>query len=137
MALPIVPPMIIGGTIGNAIDRATYATEGTFFSGGVRDFISFSIFPPVFNVADMCLTFGVFMAIAAIIWFDPDSLVKILMEERAQAVANQANATDGAVTQTCDTTPSTDIAVETDTQIAVEQDTTLQTESPDENDTTN
>ena len=36
--------MIIGGTIGNAIDRATYATEGTFFSGGVRDFISFSIF---------------------------------------------------------------------------------------------
>ena len=130
--------MIIGGTIGNAIDRATYATEGTFFSGGVRDFISFSIFPPVFNVADMCLTFGVFMAIAAIIWFDPDSLVKILMEERAQAVAKQANATDGAVTQTCDITQPNDIAVETDTQIAVETDnTTLQTESPDENDTTN
>jgi signal peptidase II len=129
--------MIIGGTIGNAIDRATYATEGTFFSGGVRDFISFSIFPPVFNVAVMCLTFGVFMAIAAIIWFDPDSLVKILMEERAQAAAKQANVTDGAAVQTCDTTPSTDIAVETDTQIAVEQDTTLQTESPDENDTTN
>ena len=129
--------MIIGGTIGNAIDRATYATEGTFFSGGVRDFISFSIFPPVFNVADMCLTFGVFMAIAAIIWFDPDSLVKIMMEERAQASANKVSQTDGAATQTCDTTSSTDIAVETDTQIAVEQDTTLQTETPDENDTTN
>lgn len=129
--------MIIGGTIGNAIDRATYATEGTFFSGGVRDFISFSIFPPVFNVADMCLTFGVFMAIAAIIWFDPDSLVKIMMEERAQASASKVSQIDGAVTQTCDTTPSTDIAVETDTQIAVEQDTTLQTEIPDENDTTN
>ena len=129
--------MIIGGTIGNAIDRATYATEGTFFSGGVRDFISFSIFPPVFNVADMCLTFGVFMAIAAIIWFDPDSLVKIMMEERAQASANKVSQTDGAVVETCDTTPSTDIAVETDTQIAVEQDTTLQTETPDENDTTN
>ena len=128
--------MIIGGTIGNAIDRATYATEGTFFSGGVRDFISFSIFPPVFNVADMCLTIGVFMAIAAIIWFDPDSLVKIMMEERAQASASKVSQTDGAVVQTCDT-PSTDIAVETDTQIAVEQDTTLQTESPDENDTTN
>ena len=129
--------MIIGGTIGNAIDRATYATEGTFFSGGVRDFISFSIFPPVFNVADMCLTFGVFMAIAAIIWFDPDSLVKIMMEERAQASANKVSQTDGVVVETCDTTPSTDIAVETDTQIAVEQDTTLQTETPDENDTTN
>ena len=129
--------MIIGGTIGNAIDRATYATEGTFFSGGVRDFISFSIFPPVFNVADMCLTFGVFMAIAAIIWFDPDSLVKIMMEERAQASASKVSQTDGVVVETCDTTPSTDIAVETDTQIAVEQDTTLQTETPDENDTTN
>ena len=129
--------MIIGGTSGNAIDRATYATEGTFFSGGVRDFISFSIFPPVFNVADMCLTFGVFMAIAAIIWFDPDSLVKIMMEERAQASASKVSQTDGAVVETCDTTPSTDIAVETDTQIAVEQDTTLQTETPDENDTTN
>ena len=44
---------IIGGTIGNAIDRGFYATQGTFFSGGVRDFISFSIFPPVFNVADL------------------------------------------------------------------------------------
>lgn len=127
--------MIIGGTIGNAIDRATYATEGTFFSGGVRDFISFSIFPPVFNVADMCLTFGVFMAIAAIIWFDPDSLVKILMEERAQAVANKANATDGAVL-TDDTTQPTDVADQSDVQVVAET-TTIQTETPDENDTTN
>ncbi len=79
--------MIIGGTIGNAIDRAFYATEGTFFSGKVRDFISFSIFPPVFNVADMCLTIGVFMAVAAIVYFDHDSLVKLLIEERKQKLA--------------------------------------------------
>ena len=86
--------MIIGGTIGNAIDRGFYATQGTFYSGGVRDFISFSIFPPVFNVADICLTFGVFMAIAAIIWFDPDSLVKVIADERAQKIAQQTASVD-------------------------------------------
>ena len=80
-------------------------------------------------------TFGVFMAIAAIIWFDPDSLVKILMEERAQAVANKANATDGAVL-TDDTTQPTDVADPSDVQVVAET-TTIQTETPDENDTTN
>ena len=83
----------------------------------------------------MCLTFGVFMAIAAIIWFDPDSLVKILMEERAQAVANKANATDGAVL-TDDTTQPTDVDHPSDVQVVAET-TTIQTETPDENDTTN
>lgn len=116
---------IIGGTIGNAIDRGFYATQGTFFSGGVRDFISFSIFPPVFNVADLFLTGGVFMAIAAIVWFDPDSLVKLIAEERAQKVAQQ---TDSVATQpTEDTDTSTTQPTETSTDIEV----------TDENDTTN
>lgn len=116
---------IIGGTIGNAIDRGFYATQGTFFSGGVRDFISFSIFPPVFNIADLFLTGGVFMAIAAIVWFDPDSLVKLIAEERAQKVAQQ---TDGVATQpTEDTDTSTTQPTETSTDIEV----------TDENDTTN
>lgn len=123
--------MIIGGTIGNAIDRGFYATQDTFYSGGVRDFISFSIFPPVFNVADICLTFGVFMAIAAIIWFDPDSLIKIMAEERAQAIANKAAQTDGA------TQPTEDVSIAaqpTDGDVAT-QTSTLDT--TDENDTTN
>ena len=123
--------MIIGGTIGNAIDRGFYATQDTFYSGGVRDFISFSIFPPVFNVADICLTFGVFMAIAAIIWFDPDSLIKIMAEERAQAIANKAAQTDGA------TQPTEDVSIAaqpTDGDVAI-QTSTLDT--TDENDTTN
>lgn len=116
---------IIGGTIGNAIDRGFYATQGTFFSGGVRDFISFSIFPPVFNVADLFLTGGVFMAIAAIVWFDPDSLVKLIAEERAQKVAQQ---TDGVATQ-----PTED----TDTSTAQPTETSTDIEVTDENDTTN
>ena len=139
--------MIIGGTIGNAIDRGFYATQGTFFSGGVRDFISFSIFPPVFNVADMCLTFGVFMAIAAIVWFDPDSLVKVIAEERAQAVAKNATQTDTTSPSTDDTTqptetPIADTSVQsalvaTDDCVVVEQPNPIDTDTPDENDTTN
>lgn len=123
---------IIGGTIGNAIDRGFYATKETFFSGGVRDFISFSIFPPVFNVADLFLTGGVFMAIAAIVWFDPDSLVKLVAEERAQQMAQQ---TDDATTQTTDTVTSTTQPID-DTDISTTQ-TSTYIEVTDENDTAN
>ena len=41
--------LLIGGAIGNLIDRASY--------GFVRDFIAFS-FWPAFNVADMAITVG-------------------------------------------------------------------------------
>ncbi len=78
---------IIGGTIGNAIDRAfVNATEGSLFSGKVRDFISFSIFPPVFNVADSFLVIGVAMAILAIVFFDYDGLVPAIKEEKKNKV---------------------------------------------------
>ena len=80
---------IVGGTIGNAIDRAVIqTTKGQFFSGKVRDFISFSIFPPVFNVADSFLVVGVFLAILALIFFDHDSLVSSYKQERAKKLAN-------------------------------------------------
>lgn len=42
--------LIISGGIGNLIDRVLY--------GEVTDMISFSIFPPVFNVADIGVTCG-------------------------------------------------------------------------------
>ena len=45
--------LIICGGLGNLIDRA--------FFGFVTDMISFSIFPPVFNMADICITVGCFM----------------------------------------------------------------------------
>lgn len=42
--------MIIGGGVGNLIDR--------IFLGYVTDMLDFSIFPPVFNVADIGVTLG-------------------------------------------------------------------------------
>lgn len=78
---------IIGGTIGNAIDRGFIAsTAGEFFSGKVRDFISFSFFPPVFNVADSFLVVGVVMAILAIVFFDYDGLVPTSKASKNKAV---------------------------------------------------
>ena len=47
--------LIIGGGIGNMIDR--------IFRGFVVDFISVSFFPPVFNVADICVVVGAFLLI--------------------------------------------------------------------------
>ncbi len=117
--------LIIGGTIGNAIDRATYATEGTFYSGVVRDFISFSIFPPVFNVADLCLTGGVFMAIAAILYFDQDSLIKLFIEEK--------RAQDAEVTQ--ESQQQNNLSADNHEQVLVQQEqvAVVNEESPDEN----
>ncbi|MBR5867013.1 MAG: signal peptidase II, partial [Spirochaetaceae bacterium] len=42
--------MIIAGGIGNLIDRAVF--------GWVTDMLDFSIFPPVFNIADIGVTVG-------------------------------------------------------------------------------
>ena len=51
--------MIAAGGIGNMIDR--------FMFGHVTDMISFSIFPPVFNVADIAVTCGCALLIAGIL----------------------------------------------------------------------
>ena len=58
---------MIGGTIGNAYDRA-FLGDG-FFNGRVRDFISVDRFA-VFNVADIFLVCGVIMFIFALLFFD-------------------------------------------------------------------
>lgn len=54
--------MVIAGGIGNLIDR--------IFFGFVTDMISFSFFPPVFNVADISVTLGCIILIIYIITFD-------------------------------------------------------------------
>ena len=62
---------MIGGTIGNAIDRA-FLGDG-FFNGRVRDFISVKGFA-IFNVADIFLVCGVIMFIFALAFLDKDAL---------------------------------------------------------------
>lgn len=72
---------IIGGTIGNAIDRLIFAEKG-FFTGSVRDFVRVEGFFGIFNVADSFLVVGVILAILAIVFFDHDSLLNAYLQER-------------------------------------------------------
>ena len=62
---------MIGGTIGNAIDRA-FLGDG-FFNGGVRDFVSVQGFA-IFNVADCFLVVGIIMVCIALMFLDWDAV---------------------------------------------------------------
>lgn len=53
--------LLIGGGIGNMIDRLLY--------GYVVDYISLSFFPPVCNFADYCVTAGVIMLLIYLFFF--------------------------------------------------------------------
>ena len=53
--------LIIGGGIGNLIDRIFY--------GFVVDYISVSFFPPVCNFADYCITVGTILLIVYVLFF--------------------------------------------------------------------
>lgn len=53
--------LIIGGGIGNLIDRIFY--------GYVIDYISLSFFPPVCNFADYCITAGTIMLVIYLLFF--------------------------------------------------------------------
>lgn len=53
--------LIIGGGIGNLIDRIFY--------GYVIDYLSISFFPPVCNFADYCITAGTVLFIVYILFF--------------------------------------------------------------------
>ena len=55
--------LIIGGAIGNMIDRV--------FAGSVVDFIEFSFFDfPIFNFADICVTVGAVMMFIYLVFID-------------------------------------------------------------------
>lgn len=53
---------IIAGGIGNLIDRIIY--------GYVTDMISFSIFPPVFNIADIAVSVGCGLLFIYVLFFE-------------------------------------------------------------------
>lgn len=80
---------IIGGTLGNAIDRLFLADNG-FFTGAVRDFVQVTWFFGIFNIADSFLVVGVFLALFAVIWLDHDSLINTFREERCVKLAEKA-----------------------------------------------
>ncbi len=54
--------LLLGGAMGNLIDRIN--------GGYVVDFINFTIWPPVFNVADSAIVIGIGIFLAAF-WRDP------------------------------------------------------------------
>lgn len=53
--------LIIGGGIGNLIDRIFY--------GYVVDYLSISFFPPVCNLADYCITIGAILMVVYLLLF--------------------------------------------------------------------
>jgi len=62
--LRIALALQLGGALGNLIDRVAR-------SGYVIDFINFTIWPPVFNLADSALVIGIGIFLIAF-WQDPD-----------------------------------------------------------------
>ena len=57
----ICAALIIGGGVGNLIDRIFY--------GYVIDYISLSFFPPVCNFADYCITAGTILLVIYLLFF--------------------------------------------------------------------
>ena len=106
---------IIGGTIGNAIDRIVFAEKG-FFTGEVRDFVRVEGFFGIFNIADSFLVVGVILALLAIVIFDYDSLILSLIKERNEklkkATVSEANSHDDGDTPSSLTTESKEQQVE-------------------------
>lgn len=70
--------LIIGGGIGNLIDRIFY--------GYVIDYLSLSFFPPVCNFADYCITAGTIMLIIYVLFFSD-----IMQNEKKKVNHNDDN----------------------------------------------
>lgn len=57
--------LIVGGGIGNMIDRTAY--------GYVVDFLNFELIDfPIFNFADICVTVGAFLMVVKLLFFDKE-----------------------------------------------------------------
>lgn len=70
----ILAGLIIGGGIGNLIDRILY--------GYVIDYLSLSFFPPVCNFADYCITGGV-IVLAVYMLFKPSGKKKVSKNDKS------------------------------------------------------
>ena len=110
---------IIGGTLGNAIDRLFLAEKG-FFTGEVRDFVRVENFFGIFNMADSFLVVGVILALLAVIFFDPDSLLAIFLAERKKNADGISSAAVNGVDSTADS--AADGSAQTDEEQTRQQD---------------
>jgi signal peptidase II len=59
--------LVVGGALGNIVDRALRTNGGAFFSGGVVDFIDPQWWP-IFNVADSAVVCGGILLVLSTIW---------------------------------------------------------------------
>lgn len=105
LAIRLPLAMILGGAIGNLIDRVFYGVifgEGPLFYGKVVDFLDFDFFNisfmsyqihrwPVFNVADASVSIGV--------------VILLLFHRRLSAVDERAGSTVAAPAPVSDTDP--------------------------------
>ena len=86
--------MILNGALGNLVDRIAF--------GYVRDFISFSFFPPIFNVADAVLCIGVGLLVIHFLFLDKDALLR--KKDKSEKCADeQVTSVDG-----CTNAPSSE-----------------------------
>lgn len=120
---------VIGGTVGNAIDRLTLSTDGKFFGGAVRDFIRVDGFFGIFNVADSFLVVGVILALLAIVFFDYDSLLATFLKDRK---AKQEQGADGDVAEATQQTEN----IEGNVEVNKEAEEVQTSEKIDENNRT-
>lgn len=77
--------MIIGGAIGNLIDRVT--------AGEVLDFIRVSFLPGIFNVSDLMVNVGMGVSLAAVLFQqgkEVEDIEEPALEEQGSALENQA-----------------------------------------------
>jgi signal peptidase II len=63
--------MIVGGALGNVVDRAVRGGGSGFLGGSVVDFIDFRWWP-VFNVADMGVVVGAILLVVSSFLPEPD-----------------------------------------------------------------
>ncbi len=76
--------LIFSGTVGNFIDR--------LFNNGVIDFIKFEFIKfPIFNLADILLTFGVIVFMVHFFFLDENAIFPIKSKKQADTEGNDGN----------------------------------------------
>lgn len=87
--------LILGGAVGNLIDRGFRAGSGGFFSGAVVDFIDLQWFP-IFNVADAGVVVGgILLVLVSLRAPDPDADADADVDGGARVDGADAGGVDG------------------------------------------